>query len=474
MEIIQNGEQVWKGTILRGCGNNVFDYETTIDLGPMSVNPEPVNEQLIPTKEVPEEKPTNELVNVSFSKPVTLGNLSSRRLSSATKETQEEKKPTPVEKPKLERNNSGSSGNLLIDAYKQARPDEVPIWLGAKKEESNSKPNSRPSSGTKDAVDASVEFTTDDLLRDLDRETSVTIPRQNSARRLKRANSAASEEDSPLPRLNSGDSTRAPNSAGRTSRPGSGSSIDQVVRPPRPRSRQESPLVEPKEETVVPKPMSKESSRVRTMMDESFDSLMHFKTHHAGMLKGRDSDDEEDESDSDEEYEIISRPPSMKQIPSQPILPHSATAPVNKWKQRAQEMPTIAPSPTLQEEETFEIPMLPHGKEIYINILTSWGDPHYMGLNGIEIFDKRGELVKLNDVKKQVRANPADINILPEYHNDPRTIDKLFDRVNRTCDDMHVWLTPFTKGKKHEIFISLNEPTTISMIRIWVSVLLQI
>jgi hypothetical protein len=93
-----------------------------------------------------------------------------------------------------------------------------------------------------------------------------------------------------------------------------------------------------------------------------------------------------------------------------------------------------------------------------------------MGLNGIEMFDKRGDLIKLNDVRKQVRANPADINVLPEYHNDPRTIDKVFDGVNRTCDDMHVWLTPFTKGKDHEIFITLNENTTLSVIRFWVCV----
>ena len=29
----------------------------------------------------------------------------------------------------------------------------------------------------------------------------------------------------------------------------------------------------------------------------------------------------------------------------------------------------------------------------------------------------------------QVKADPPSINVLPEYENDPRTVDKLFDQV---------------------------------------------
>lgn len=56
---------------------------------------------------------------------------------------------------------------------------------------------------------------------------------------------------------------------------------------------------------------------------------------------------------------------------------------------------------------------------------------------------------------------------MPEYGNDPRTVDKLLDKVNWTCDDLHVWLAPFTSGQNHEIFIDLLDIVTISMIRIW-------
>lgn len=53
------------------------------------------------------------------------------------------------------------------------------------------------------------------------------------------------------------------------------------------------------------------------------------------------------------------------------------------------------------------------------------------------------------------------------YGKDPRTVDKLVDGVYLTSDDMHVWLTPYTKGKEHKIWIDLEKDKIISMIRIW-------
>jgi len=73
----------------------------------------------------------------------------------------------------------------------------------------------------------------------------------------------------------------------------------------------------------------------------------------------------------------------------------------------------------------------------------------------------------------QIWANPADINILPEYGRDPRTVgelniifihchqifrlhfltDNLLDGCNHTCDDLHAWLTPFTSGQEHLIWV---------------------
>ena len=88
------------------------------------------------------------------------------------------------------------------------------------------------------------------------------------------------------------------------------------------------------------------------------------------------------------------------------------------------------------------MPNLPTGKSLEIAINSTWGDPHYVGLSGIEFFDSEGRSVKPNRIK----AYPPDINILPGYGNDPRTVDKLVDDTYLTRDDLHVWLAPYTKG----------------------------
>jgi hypothetical protein len=66
-----------------------------------------------------------------------------------------------------------------------------------------------------------------------------------------------------------------------------------------------------------------------------------------------------------------------------------------------------------------------------------------------------------------VRADPADINVLPEYGHDVRVVSNLFDGTLRTCDDAHLWLAPFTPGRRNYIYIDLGAPRTLSMLRVW-------
>lgn len=70
------------------------------------------------------------------------------------------------------------------------------------------------------------------------------------------------------------------------------------------------------------------------------------------------------------------------------------------------------------DSSDFRIPQLPCGQRLVFNILSTWGDPYYVGLMGIEIFDRHGHLIVLSNPDKQLWANPSDINILPEYGND--------------------------------------------------------
>ncbi len=52
----------------------------------------------------------------------------------------------------------------------------------------------------------------------------------------------------------------------------------------------------------------------------------------------------------------------------------------------------------------FTIPELPTGEQLVLNLKTTWGDRHYVGLNGIEVFSSEGYLVPIKKV------NPQSIN----------------------------------------------------------------
>lgn len=130
------------------------------------------------------------------------------------------------------------------------------------------------------------------------------------------------------------------------------------------------------------------------------------------------------------------------------------------------------PEPTEEEDNSstgtddrsdFKIPVLPYGQHLVIDITSTWGDRHYVGLNGIEIFSSKGQPVQIANIQ----ADPPDINILPSYGKDPRVVTNLTDGVNRTQDDMHVWLAPFTLGKAHSISIDFMHPCQVALIRIW-------
>ncbi|XP_073503904.1 katanin-interacting protein isoform X2 [Phyllobates terribilis] len=133
-------------------------------------------------------------------------------------------------------------------------------------------------------------------------------------------------------------------------------------------------------------------------------------------------------------------------------------------KESVHEMPKLADANIVENDgHDFEIPVLPYGQHLCIKITSTWGDRHYVGLNGIEIFSSTGNPVKI----VKIEADPPNINILPAYGKDPRVVINLIDGVNKTQDDMHVWLAPFTPGKTHFISSDFACPCNVAMIRIW-------
>lgn len=71
----------------------------------------------------------------------------------------------------------------------------------------------------------------------------------------------------------------------------------------------------------------------------------------------------------------------------------------------------------------------PVGFILRLVLQSTCGDNHYIGLNGIELFDTSGRLC---DLRRRVAACPGVVS-----HSDVRTPSKLADGVNATWDDSH-------------------------------------
>lgn len=77
-------------------------------------------------------------------------------------------------------------------------------------------------------------------------------------------------------------------------------------------------------------------------------------------------------------------------------------------------------------------------------LFSSWGDPYYIGLNGIEFYDEDGYRIHLTE--NNVTAYPHSVNVLDGVTDDVRTPDKLIDGNNDTCDGRYMWLAPVLTG----------------------------
>jgi hypothetical protein len=135
--------------------------------------------------------------------------------------------------------------------------------------------------------------------------------------------------------------------------------------------------------------------------------------------------------------------------------------------------------------------------------LSTWGDPHYLGLNGIEVYDWMGQLLPISAKSitsilfsrlplshlfilfntADALAIPSSVAVLSDMRNDARTMPNLFNGINDTFDDRyfmlfiflcnffkthyfrHMWLTPFTGANM--LYVVINDATAISMIKMW-------
>lgn len=54
-------------------------------------------------------------------------------------------------------------------------------------------------------------------------------------------------------------------------------------------------------------------------------------------------------------------------------------------------------------DEEYESPVMPQGFVFQILILSTWGDPYYVGLNGLELYDQDGYKMRLTENSELIR-----------------------------------------------------------------------
>ncbi|XP_056306739.1 katanin-interacting protein [Danio aesculapii] len=445
-----NSTLVFEGQLEKGCGNQVFDYSTTIDLQephfPECTSPNPVPSAHNLQDHDPQEAAVEETIQESLINPDIC-------------QTEMQRDSVEINTPPLDLTSHSGRKQEILEPMKtvttQPSSSRVPHWLqplGADQtEESGDKErppwlrtsehkskrsvlpeiSCNPVRACKEGPQktASTEFSSDslDLDSDLGLENRSEVKQerdeQHLSQRLEQGLDLWDEQRVERPISGRRGSARSVNKTQpvhnsdvimtEESSPSSSSSV-RNRRPKPPWCHSDDPLM------------------------ESWDSLTKFNQCQRGRISNMGL-----EGDIFDEF--LQRQPRPA-----PMAAHSPALPDSD-------------DPEDDPHEDFEIPVLPQGRHLVFNILSTWGDRHYVGLNGIEIFSSSGEPI----TPVHITADPPDINILPAYGKDPRVVKNLTDGVHRTQDDMHLWLAPFTPGRRHVVCMDLGGRCCLAMIRVW-------
>jgi Domain of unknown function (DUF4457) len=138
-------------------------------------------------------------------------------------------------------------------------------------------------------------------------------------------------------------------------------------------------------------------------------------------------------------------------------------------------------APYVPPRRVFKTPFFPSGKVLQIDILSTWGDDLYVGLNGLDVFDEQGNLISSPKGGKssvvKVETDLSSMEIAPEYQNDPREVSNLMNGTNFTRNDLHVWLAPLGVGDSTQhsdsrsrittVTVTFSRAVTVSLIRVF-------
>lgn len=75
--------------------------------------------------------------------------------------------------------------------------------------------------------------------------------------------------------------------------------------------------------------------------------------------------------------------------------------------------------------------------ELVLDLVSTWGDAHYIGLTGLQLLGVNDELIDVD--MSMIDANPRDLHELPGHELDDRTLDKYVLMFTYVYISMHVY-----------------------------------
>ncbi|VDK44797.1 unnamed protein product [Anisakis simplex] len=111
----------------------------------------------------------------------------------------------------------------------------------------------------------------------------------------------------------------------------------------------------------------------------------------------------------------------------------------------------------VEETEPFEIPELPCGRTIRFILLSTWDDPHFIGLNTIEVFTADGQRPEIESIQTNAKESMGILESL------------IYERRRWPCTDPQRMWTAKCDGMAEPVYVDivLVCEQSIAMIRVW-------
>lgn len=170
------------------------------------------------------------------------------------------------------------------------------------------------------------------------------------------------------------------------------------------------------------------------------------------------------------------RPPADSHAKITSVLHYDSSS--SQQDEASVSVPVGAASPGELEESLSTsfalVPHCPRVQELQLQLISTWGDPHLVGLAGLQLFDAQGVALDLcsstnprQSADGVLTAQPAGVQDMPGFEADPRTVDNLVDGQYMSMDELKTWLAPWSPGQPVTLTIRLQHETAIGCVRIW-------